>query len=70
MGFNLSKEVLVSLLQNGLKKYPQFAAFSGKVRADPEAYSRLAEALDWFSDSVDPTGYVAGTNHITLADIR
>ena len=56
--------------QSCLIKYSQFAAFSGKRRADPEAYSRLAEALDWFSDMVGPTGYVAGTNLITLADIR
>ena len=44
--------------------------FSGKIRAEPEAHARLAEALDWFSDMVEATGYAAGTNHLTLADLR
>ena len=44
--------------------------FSGKTRAEHEAHARLAEALDWFSDMVEATGYAAGTNHLTLADLR
>ena len=44
--------------------------FSGKRRAEPEAHAKLAEALDWFSDMVEATGYAAGTNHFTLADLR
>jgi glutathione S-transferase len=34
-----------------------------------EAYEKLSEALGWFSDFVKPTGYAAGTDHVTLADI-
>ena len=44
--------------------------FSGKIRAEPEAHAKLAEALDWFSDMVEATGYAAGTDHLTLADLR
>ena len=33
------------------------------------AYEKLAEALRWASDMVKETGYAAGTDHITLADL-
>lgn len=33
------------------------------------AHEKLAEALRWASDMVGPTGYAAGTDHITLADL-
>ena len=48
----------------------QYSVFSGKIRAEPEAHAKLAEALDWFSDMVEATGYAAGTDHLTLADLR
>ena len=44
--------------------------FSGKRHAEPEAHAKLAEVLDWFSDMVEATGYAAGTDHLTLADLR
>ena len=44
--------------------------FSGKIRAEPEAHAKLAEALDWFSDMMEATGYAAGTDRLTLADLR
>ena len=33
------------------------------------AHQKLAEALRWASDMVKETGYAAGTDHITLADL-
>ena len=33
------------------------------------AHEKLAEALRWASDMVEPTGYAACTDHITLADL-
>ena len=33
------------------------------------AREKLAEALRWVSDMVGKTGYAAGTDHITLADL-
>ena len=32
-------------------------------------YDRVKEVLGWVTDMIKPTGYVAGTNHMTLADI-
>ena len=30
---------------------------------------RFHEVMGWVRDFIKPTGYVAGTNHMTLADI-
>ena len=32
-------------------------------------HDRVKEVLGWVTDMIKPTGYVAGTNHMTLADI-
>jgi glutathione S-transferase len=29
----------------------------------------MKEAFAWFSDMVEPTGYVGGTSHVTVADL-
>ena len=34
-----------------------------------DAHEKLAEALGWAAEMVEPTGYAAGTDHITLADL-
>ena len=46
----------------------QFPKLQGKEIAEG-AHDKLAEALRWASDMVAPTGYAAGTDHITLADL-
>ena len=32
-------------------------------------YDRFKEIMNWVDDFIKNTGYVAGTNHLTLADI-
>lgn len=36
---------------------------------DPVCIERMHEVLGWFRDKIKPTGFVAGTDHLTLADI-
>ncbi len=43
-------------------------AFRGEEIA-PDAHEKLNEALGWASDFVKRTGFAAGTDHATLADI-
>ena len=35
----------------------------------PEKYERFREVMGWLNDMLKPTGYVAGTDHMTIADI-
>jgi len=43
---------------------------SGATGPDGEAKNRMHEVLGWVADFVKGTGYAAGTNELTLADIR
>jgi len=47
--------------------YP--VAFKGKEDIDTEQYNKLKEVLGWAKDFIAETGYVAGTEKMTLADI-
>ena len=42
--------------------------FGGDKPGD-DKYERMKEVLGWVNDFIKPTGYVAGTDHLTLADI-
>ena len=35
----------------------------------PEKYEKFKEVMGWLNDLLKPTGYVAGTEHLTVADI-
>ena len=48
-------------------QYP--VAFKGKEDIDTEQYNKLKEVLGWAKDFIAETGYVAGTEKMTLADI-
>ncbi|XP_040568944.1 glutathione S-transferase 1 [Lepeophtheirus salmonis] len=41
----------------------------GKEEVKPEAMKKLKEVLGWANDMVKETGYAAGTDHLTIADI-
>lgn len=43
--------------------------FGSASEADPAHLKRLHEALGWLRDFIKPTGFVAGTNHLTIADV-
>jgi len=43
--------------------------FGGAPAADPKKLDRLREVLGWVNDFLKPTGYVAGTQNLTIADI-
>ena len=42
--------------------------FGGPI-PDESLFKKFHETLQWADDFVKPTGYVAGTDHMTLADI-
>ena len=35
----------------------------------PEKYEKFKEVMGWLNDLLKPTGYIAGTEHLTVADI-
>jgi len=41
----------------------------GAPKPDETTFKKFDEVLAWANDFVKPTGYVAGTDHMTLADI-
>ena len=41
----------------------------GAPKPDETTFKKFYEVLSWANDFVKPTGYVAGTDHMTLADI-
>ena len=43
--------------------------FGPAKEANPASLERLREVLGWLRDFVTPTGYIAGTDHLTLADL-
>jgi len=43
---------------------------SGSTGPDDDKKNRMHEVLGWVADFVKETGYAAGTNELTLADIR
>lgn len=47
--------------------YPQF--YSGAKKTCPDKLASLREALAWTEDFVAKTGFVAGTDHVTVADL-
>ena len=49
-------------------QYPIIA--EGATKPPAKAIERLIEVLNWVKDFVTPTGFVAGTDYLTLADIR
>jgi len=46
--------------------YPQM--FGGQ-KVEDDKYEKVKEVMGWVSDMIKPTGYVAGTSHMTIADI-
>jgi len=46
--------------------YPQMFA---KETPAQDKYDKLTEVMGWVTDMIKPTGYVAGTDHMTIADI-
>ena len=42
---------------------------NGAKSVDEDAAKKLKEALDWINGYLDKTGYIAGTKHITIADL-
>ena len=56
------------LLSYDLKfQYPQM--FGWGTLPGKKEYDRFKEIMNWVDDFIKDTGYVAGTNHLTLADI-
>lgn len=43
--------------------------FGGATKIEEDKMQRLLEVLGWVNDFLAPTGYVAGTDHLTLADV-
>ena len=43
--------------------------FGGDAKIPEEKFTKLREVLGWVNDFVKPTGYAAGTDSLTLADI-
>lgn len=43
--------------------------FGGEKQVNANKLERLNEAINWVNEMVGPTGYVAGTDHMTVADI-
>ena len=41
----------------------------GGTKPGPEKLEKFKEVMGWVNDFIKPTGYVAGTNHLTVADI-
>ncbi len=41
----------------------------GKPGPSPSALAALREALSWASAMIEPTGWAAATDHLTLADL-
>ncbi|XP_040569156.1 glutathione S-transferase 1 [Lepeophtheirus salmonis] len=46
-----------------------FPKIFGKEEVKPETIKKLKEVLGWANDMVKETGYAAGTDHLTIADI-
>ena len=42
----------------------------GATEPPQKAIEHLVEVLHWVKEFLGPTGFVAGTDHLTLADIR
>ena len=42
--------------------------FGGEKVGD-DKYEKVKEVMGWVSDMIKPTGYVAGTANMTIADI-
>ena len=40
-----------------------------KPAPTPEKYEKFKEVMGWLNDLLKPTGYIAGTEHLTVADI-
>ena len=41
----------------------------GGQKVEDDKYEKVKEVMGWVSDMIKPTGYVAGTSHLTIADI-
>jgi hypothetical protein len=41
----------------------------GGATVPQDKFDKLDEVLGWIVDFIKPTGYVAGTDHLTIADI-
>ena len=54
-------------LKISLFQYP--IAFQGQEDIEKAKYGKLKEVLGWAKDFIAETGYVAGTEKITIADI-
>ena len=44
--------------------------FEGATKPPQKVVERLEEVLNWVQEFLAPTGFVAGTQYMTLADIR
>merc|ERR1711974_384652 len=42
---------------------------SSGINGRDMGYERFKEVMGWLNDLLKPTGYLAGTNHMTVADI-
>lgn len=47
----------------------QFPILFGKAAPGQDKYDRFNEVMGWANDMVKTTGYVANTDHLTVADI-
>ena len=47
----------------------QYPVLFGGPTPGPEKDERAKEVLGWLNDFIKPTGYVAGTDHLTVADL-
>lgn len=43
-------------------------AFEGQ-KPGPDTLEKFKEVMGWVNDYIKPTGYVAGTDHLTVADL-
>merc|ERR1712045_1022756 len=47
-----------------------YPVFSGnEPDSSPEKMDKFVEVMGWVNDFIKPTGYVAGTHHLTVADL-
>ena len=69
-------ETVVSVSRRGSKNLHIWtflhSQYPKKMRGEAipdSAYDKLHEVLQWVSDFIKPTGYAAGTDHMTIADL-
>ena len=54
---------------NLLHHFQKYPMFYGKPAPGKDKMDKFNEVMGWVEDFIKPTGYVAGTDHMTVADI-